>query len=365
MSTGLLRNATPYLAEAWPFVDDEGAEGQLLVVKLQYRIGAQGELTPLSETEPLIFEDRYDDNFAAEGPLQGLAPLLRPADVMAPQPATNVLLQGHAHPPAANTKRPFEPWLGVGASVFPMRVHAPRRWRKRWLLTRLLTLFVPRRFKIRREGLVGEVALSWQHAYGGIDKLRGRGTPQFWPYNPAGLGFHVEPKAASIAGLALPLIEHPLKRIRRWQDRRAPQLPGAINARWSPRAATGGTRDARWQATRAPAMPADGTALFHNTAHPALQFTPHLQGGVRVRAVGFLPDDAVLGFELPQHGFQLHAYHYGAFKSQPVPLNTVLINADASSLTLLYRAFVPELMHGNTLQRLALGSAEHAPELQP
>ncbi len=361
----LLRNATPYLAQALPFVDDDGAEGQLLVIKLQYRIGTQGELALLPETEPLVFEDRYDENFAAVGPLAGLAPLLRPADVMAPQPSTNVLLQGHAHPPTAGGGRPFEPWIGVGASVFPMRVHGPRRWRKRWLLTRLLTLFIPRRFKPRREGEAGRVALRWQHAYGGVDAFRGRAEAQVWPYNPAGQGFHAEPKAASVAGLALPLIEHPQESIRRWQDRRAPQLPGAINARWSPRAAAGGTRDARWQATRAPAMPDDGTAMFHNTAHPALQFTPHLQGGVALRAVGFLPGNAGLGFELPQHGFELHAYHYGEFHAAPVPLNTVLIDAEARRLTLLYRAFVPDLLHGNGLRRLALGATLHAPELRP
>ena len=365
----LLRNATPWLAEAIPFVDDTGAEGRLVVVKVQYDALPDGTLRWRNETEPLVYEDRFDETFAADGFLEGMAPLLRPADVMDPQPATNVLLFGHAQLPPRQREdggvKQFEPWLGVGPAVFPMRVHGPRRWQSRWLLTRALTLFIPRRFKIVKQGRVSRAPLLWQLAYGGIDRFRGLASAQPWRFNPAGQGFHVEARAATVQALPLPAIEDPRHPIRRWQDRRLPQLPGAVNARWAPRAAHGGTRDAHWQATRAPAMPVDGTRLFHNTAHPDLQITPHLQGGEPVQAQGFTADGQPLAFDLPALKLSLHSYHYGAFCEHPLPLNTLLIDADARRVTLLYRAFVPELKDGNRLRRLALGSADHSPDMLP
>ncbi|MDC8785306.1 DUF2169 family type VI secretion system accessory protein [Roseateles koreensis] len=368
----LLRNATPHLAEALPFVNDEGVAGQLLVLKLQYQIAPGGELQLLPQAESLAHEDRFDEDYQAPDFLahlqaqgQNWAPLLRPADVMAPQPATNVLLLGHAYAPKADGVKQMEPWLGVGPAVFPMRVHGPRRWRSRWFLTRLFTLFIPRRFKQRQDGLVTRLPLLWQHAYGGFDAMRGRAAAQHWAYNPAGKGFHVDAKAATLAGLALPAIEDPRQPLARWQDRRLPQLPGALNPLWSPRAALGGSRDAQWRATQAPARPSDGTDMFHNTAHPALQFSPHLKGGEAIHAQGFSQDRRDLAFALPRHEFALHSYHYGGFARHDLPLNTVLLEPDRRRLTLLYRAFIPQKHQGQALRRLLLGSAEHPAEMRP
>ncbi|KQP48640.1 hypothetical protein ASF44_22340 [Pseudorhodoferax sp. Leaf274] len=322
----------------------------------------------LETTEPLVYEDRFDEGFAATGLPDELAPLLRPADVMDPQPATNVMLPGHAQIPSSAADsgvKDFESWLGVGAAVFPMRVHRPRQWRSRWFVTRLLSLFLSRRFKAVGQGRVTRRPLAWQQAYGGADRFGGRADAQHWPFNPAGQGFHVDPRAATIQGLALPAIEDPRQRIKQWQDRRTPQIPGALNPLWAPRVDHGGTRDARWRATRAPARPRDGTAHFHNTAHPDLQFSPHLKGGEPVRAQGFTDDGQALFFELPDLAPQLHSYHYGEFAAHALPLNTVLIDADRRQVTLLFRAFVPDVHRGNALRSLMLGSRDHPVELKP
>lgn len=372
--SSMLRNATPYLAEALPFVNDEGVAGRLVVLKLQYEMVAGSDLRLKPQAEALVHEDRFDENYQVpdflahlQVPGQQWAPLLRPADVMAPQPATNVLLLGHVYAPKPKPEgvKQMEPWLGVGNTVFPMRVHGPRRWRSRWFLTRLLGLFLPRRFKIGRDGVMTRLPLLWQHAFGGFDAMRGRAPAQHWAFNPAGLGFHTDPQAATLRGLALPAIEDPRQPIRRWQDRRVPQLPGALNPLWAPRAALGGSRNAYWQATQAPARPADGTAQYHNTAHPALQFNPHLKGGEPIHAQGFSAQGAVLDFVLPSHVFELHSYHYGEFVRHELPLNTVLLEPDRQCLTLLYRTFIPQTQQGQALRRLVLGSADHPAVLQP
>ncbi|CAN5378626.1 DUF2169 domain-containing protein [soil metagenome] len=356
----LLNNATPWLADAIPFVDDSGRDGRLVVAKIQYAIDAAGQLHPVAVSDRLVYEDRFDD---IDGDASK-APLLRPADVMAPQPATNVLLLGHAYAPEAEGVRRFEPWLGVAGAVFPLRVHGPRQWRQRSWPARLLTLFLRRRIKLVATGRVRSLPLSWRHAYGGIAALVGQ-PPVPWQLNPAGAGYHQDGRARAVDGVALPAIEDPREPIRHWHDRRVPHLPGAVSPQWAPRVAHGGTRDAAWQALRAPAMPADGSARYHNTAHPGLQFTPHLIGGEPFHAEGFCRSGEALVFHLPAHSLTAHSHHYGSFEPHRMPLNTVILEPDARKLTLLYRCFVPLMAGGFELRRIALGSDAHPALLRP
>lgn len=356
----LLKNATPWLAEAIPFVDDGGRDGRLVVAKIQYAIGAAGRLDPLAAGEPLVHEDRFDDSVGDAAQ----APLLRPADVMAPQPATNVLLLGHAYAPGAEGVWRFEPWIGVAGAVFPLRVHGPRQWRQRSWLARLLTLFLRQRIKMVKTGRVLTLPLSWQHAYGGMATLVGQ-PPVPWRLNPAGAGYHQDGRARTVDRVALPAIEDPREPIRRWQDRRVPHLPCAVSPHWAPRLAHGGTRDAQWQALRAPAMPADGSPRHHNTAHPGLQFAPHLIGGEPVDADGFCRNGEAIAFDLPTHTLTAHSHHYGGFTPHRMPLNTVILEPDARQLTLLYRCFVPLMAGGFELRRIALGSDAHPASLRP
>ncbi|MEF7612878.1 DUF2169 domain-containing protein [Aquincola sp. MAHUQ-54] len=343
---GLLDNRTPWRAQALPFFDDDAREGRLVVVKLQYRLAAGRPLEAM-EADPLRHDDEAEGDGGGDGGAGPGAPLRRPADVMAPQSATNVIVLGSVEA-AGGEVAAFEPWIGIGATVFPLRVHGPREWRARGWATRLASLFIARRFKCVRTGRVRRLALSWRHAYGGAG----------WPGNPAGTGHPAGPAKADLHGLALPRIDDPRAPLRRWDEApAAPHLPGAVHPRWLPRRALGGTQDGQWQATRAPALPADARPGWHDTAHPALQFRPRLQGGEPVRLEGFAQLLPAVDFVLPHHRFTAHGWRPGSLASCPVPLDTVLIEADRQQLTLLYRAFVPRWTQGLELRRLVLDDA--------
>jgi hypothetical protein len=257
---------------------------------------------------------------------------LEPEGVVA-KPATDIVLNGHAHPPGGNA---VETTVGlrVGDLRKTVRVIGDRVWSKRAGIT---VMGSPKPFS--------RMPLKWERAFGGWD--RSAADPQEHrceARNPVGLGFRnrwndKEPR------VALPNLEHPDHPIRNFDDRPPPAGFGFVSANWQPRLALAGTYDETWLKTRMPLLPTDFDPRFLNAAPVDQVVQGYLQGHEEVSLINASPR-GTLNFQLPGKGvpprFEVTLRDSGPMALQPV-LDTLIIDTDAHTVSVLWKAAVPVL----------------------
>jgi hypothetical protein len=252
-------------------------------------------------------------------------------EAVAVKPASDVVLIGHAHAPQANA---VETTVGlrVGPVRKAVRVVGDRQWVKRAGFT-VMTSPQP----------LGRVPLRWERAFGGWD----RSSPDPSEHrgelrNPVGMGFRTRWNDAE-PQVALPNLEDPEDPIRSFGDRPRPAGFGFLGPQWQPRAAFAGTYDAGWFQNRMPLLPQDFDPRFFNAAPPDQIVAGHLQGVEEVTVVNASPR-GTLHFALPGKGvrprFEVTLRDGGAQALSPV-LDTLIIDTDLHTVTLLWRASVP------------------------
>jgi hypothetical protein len=175
-------------------------------------------------------------------------------------------------------------------------------------------------------------SLRWEHAFGGPEERR----------NPIGVG-HFGRTPVFVDGAAAPRLERPDAPIRGWRDTPAPAGFGVVSGGWLPRAALAGTYDEAWQATRMPALPSDFDRRYFQSA-PLDQITPRpLAGGeaflVEGVQIGDDPGPGALRGALPRGAWPTLELTLRDRVEAPRPtLDTVVLDADAATLSLTWRA---------------------------
>lgn len=158
------------------------------------------------------------------------------------------------------------------------------------------------------------------------------------PKNPVGVGLAVT--AADAVGKPLPNLENPDELLTSWDRRVTPAGLGPIPGSWQPRLGFAGTYDSAWVATRAPLWPKDCDLRCFCAAAPGLSAPAPFRGGEPVLLDGFAPEGS---FEFSLPSFRVIARHtYTDHQSRhALACDGVLIETDARTITLLWRAAAP------------------------
>lgn len=252
-----------------------------------------------------------------------------PADLCLYKPGTDVIFSGHVVVPPGTALPHFDALLRVGPVERVLRVFGPRVWER--TITRDL---VPS----RPLEAVRTTPLRWEAAFGGYDaSVEGR-VPAEEPRNPIGIG--VVQDTAVLPGTPTHSIEDP--RLPFESHRRPPPPAGvaAIGRHFEPRRSYAGTYDEAWQNERMPLAPLDFDARHDQCAHPELVVPGHLRGGEQVDLLHLTARGAE-SFALPSLRFFVGAHVDGSLIAARVVLDTILIDGDAATVDLTWRAAVP------------------------
>ncbi len=252
-----------------------------------------------------------------------------------------------------------------------LAIRGAREWRKRYRLTRALSMLTLPQWKLTASLPVTTLPMRYENAYGGenkilvTDRAAKRVAKKYWlpgrvpqpdsasasdapeaiahsvyKQNTVGRGFAERwyLHAANLARVAAPQIEALDEPMARFGELYTPQGMGVIGRAWKPRLAMAGTYDKQWLEQRHPNLPADFDFAYWNGAPADQQVTPHLRGDETVTLCNLCPPcagtvrDAAgntrLSFVLPGHlPFVLVRFQDGRMGELAAKLDTLIIDA--------------------------------------
>lgn len=182
--------------------------------------------------------------------------------------------------------------------------------------------------------LFSTLPIRWERAFGGLAD----------PKNPLGRGLDPWPTASGPVHY-LPNVEAPTALVQRAEDRPPAAGFGAISPQWSPRRDFQGTRDQRWAMFRAPLPPEDFSPLFYQAAPSDQQLADgeFFRGDETLELWNLHPKLAHFIGALPGMRLRLFLKRRatndapGSFTEVPLALDTLHIETEAETVTLLWR----------------------------
>ena len=305
------------------FVNDEEARSQCVpLLQATYAIGVGGALSLIEEQPPVNLAGGYWGDPA-------IASVKIETQIAFVKPATDIVLLGHAHAPGGKATE-TQVGLRVGALQKVVRVVGDR------IMTRTLG-----RHSISSPVAFETMPLLYERAFGGTD-LREPipGVARCEPRNPVGQGFR-DPKLAEDDRVQLPNLEDPQRPFKGYGDTPPPAGFGFIAPNWQPRAALAGTYDAGWDKTRKPLLPKNFDRRFFSAASPGLVAPGFLRGDEDVVVINASPEERI-AFCMPDTVTPGCVIELRGRKhvSLPMLLDTVIVDMDARTLTMLRRACV-------------------------
>ena len=316
-------NGSPFAFEPLFIADEELRPVVVTVVKATYSFDLDGSLTLAEEQLPV----KLSGEPWTKAPVSSYK---YEPEVALCKLATDVVLIGHAHPPAAGMTQ-----MDVGIKVGPVqklaRVFGDRFW-----------VWTSQGVMLSRTAPLAPVPLIWENAFGGRDPANS--TPErelFEPRNPVGTGFGT-PLTKDGDHLKLPNIEDPKQLLTRYGAVARPCGFGFVSPDWEPRAAFAGTYDEIWNSTRKPLLPVDFDRRFFNAAAPELTAPGYFRGDEDVTLLNTTPSPRV-GFYLP--GVPPPACEVIVRNRPDTPvrtnLDTIIVNTDDRTVTILWRGYTP------------------------
>lgn len=302
-------------------MQDKNARFQLVVmIKYTFEIGEDGGVLPAEKPAEIDLVDTYAGEDAA------LASILRPSQLFDTKPGTDVILLGHAQPPAGARASSVDVRLRVGDAIDKtVRAHGLRVWQRGG------------RYGIRPGPALPmrePVPLIYELAWGGMD-LDDPADPVGEPRNYVGRGISRNPKS---------LVDTPAAQL---EDPRQPidgstNVPAAFNPihrHWLPRRNYAGTYDERWVDDRLPLLPEDFDTMFHVSV-PSDQWSQvPLRSDVPVEVYG-VSKTGVWRFSLPRISPGISSFVGWRREEHRTHLDTMLIDADNGQVELTWRAAI-------------------------
>ena len=338
-----ITNATRHAGTAVVLTDADGRDVVVAVAKATFVLARARRLELAEKPVPLVYADEYRDE-------PGLSSLAAATDFAVTKPCADVIVLGNACAPDGRALPTMDVSVRVGSVSAQIQVTGDRVWKKG------LFGVAPGKPETFRE-----MPLLWERAYGGACPAKdGEGIARFAP-NPVGRGFWLTDAAA--ADQPLPNLEWPGEPLKKLADRPTPAAFAFVSPDWEMRAAFAGTYDAQWEKTRMPLLPRDFDPRFFNTAPVALQSARPFEGGEPVQLKG-LHVDGERGFELPRDRVHVDLLTPGDhLQSHPATLDTVVIDAGAGLVQLVWRACVRAPEPITRLQHVRIRSERYpAPE---
>jgi hypothetical protein len=271
-----IANRTPYRADSTWTRDQDGVHEWIVAVKGTFVIGRDGTTVLADEQlEPLIAPEYTGD--------PGVSSLRYDADLVAPKPTTDVLINGTAYAPKGRPSTDFIVEMRVGPITKALRVRGNRTWEDGRLGSGPSAMQP-----------ITQVPIVYERAYGGYDHWDpDPANHRLDTRNPVGCGVVGQPSHR--AGQALPNFEYPGGNL----EKSGPAGFGPIDSFWSPRRELGGTYDQAWQESRLPLLPEDWDPRSLLCAPLDQRPETFLRGGEPVELIN-LTADGVLRFTLPR-----------------------------------------------------------------
>jgi len=319
-----LDNRTDFSADMALLANEKGRDVLLVLVKSCYDIADDGRLSLSKKQAPICFEGKYVGE-------PGLSSLTIAPEANFDKLATDVVLVGHAYAPNGEPVSQFD----VGLQVATLRQHicvlGDRVWQKRVTAKGLVT------WVMTQPQPVTKMPLIYEKAFGGQDLTPADKKHQACePRNLLGTGLIA--KHSQLDEVALPNLEDPNQLIQSPSDRPQPMGMGFVSPDCQPRLGYSGTYDKHWEQTRLPMLPLDFDRKFFNAAHPALIAPGFLNGHEVIHLTNACPSGK-LSLQMPGDRPAISIqFRYEESKRLDVKLDTVLVNTDDMTLTLLWRA---------------------------
>ncbi|WP_437609336.1 DUF2169 domain-containing protein [Sorangium sp. So ce834] len=314
-----LRNLSPFAADRQFLRDARGAEVWVVVVRATFDITPDGAAR-VAETQDDV---RRTPAYTGE---PGRSSLLEDTDFTLPKPAVDVLVRGHACAPRGTPAVRVDVAVMVGDRTKTAVVLGDRAWKRS--AARLIptepTPFV-------------RIPLVYERAFGGADLAADPSGRTRLAENPVGRGF--SERAGDLVDRPLPNIEHPAHLTASPRDRPPPVGFGAVARDWMPRVGWSGTYDDAWENERRPLLPLDLDPRFWQSA-PVDQQLDDLRGGEPVALLGLSPDGPVR-LRLPRVVLGMRTALGREVVEHRGALSTVIVDADAMRLTLVFHSHVP------------------------
>lgn len=311
-------NYTPFACEVLPLLDTDGTECRVAIVKATYALSGRGRIEVADEQRPV----RYGDEMW--GPPE-IADVKFPGDLCAHKVGTDVVVVGHACAPRDRSFAFVDVSIRIGSGAATLRAFGERVW-ERGL----------RGLRLSEPTPTTRVALRWGLAFGGFDDSD-PDAPLEEPRNPVGRGIRRDSK--SLSGQLGPQVEDPRDLISTSSSRPTPAGCAPLGRHFEPRRSHAGTHDAQWLQTRYPARPRDYRLEHENCAPPNFIFTPSLRGGERVSISNMRPE-GMIEFAIPRLLIEIEAVCEGKTEVQRPQADTVVVDADASKVEVVWRAAV-------------------------
>ena len=333
-------NRTPFAFEPLFIADEDGRPIVVPIVKATFDVSARGEVT-LGETQVPV-----DFRGALYGEPAKSSPRLEPETAFF-KPATDCVLIGHAVSEHPTTQ------LDVGVRVGPVTKVARVTGNRWWLEGAVgLTMSSPEPFRL--------MPLVYERAFGGWDRTPEKEEDhQYEPRNPVGVGF-VGKHGFAKTGSPLPNIEDPSQMLTSPTGRVRPTGFGFLGVEWQPRVSFAGTYDEEWTKNRAPLLPTDFDRRFFNAASEGLVAAGYLRGDEWVQAFG-VTLEGKWEFRLPGVATPMVtvAVRLGGDIPLETNLDTVIVDADARRLTLIWRTFTTLRSGPHDVSAIRITSTTH------
>ena len=271
-----LTNHTPFKAGKTWGRDKNGIHEWIVAVKGTYDILPSGSVKLADEqVEPLLAPECNGED--------GQSSLRYEADLVAPKPTTDVIINATAYAPKGRPSFDFIVRARVASIQKAIRVKGHRTWHA--------GPFGP---IVLSEQPVTELPIIYEYAYGGYDQTDPNPKNQCMDSrNPVGRG--VVAKREYRIGQALPNFEYPNGNLKK----AGPAGFGALASHWSPRREQMGTYDEVWQQQRCPLLPDDWSPYSLLCSPVDQRPKTYLVGGEPVELTNLTPEGK-LSFILPR-----------------------------------------------------------------
>ncbi len=213
-----------------------------------------------------------------------------------------------------------------------VHLHGPRYWQWSFL----------RGWHLSEEESTEAIPLSYALAYGGGNPAK----RSRYRANPSGVGWYKDTPLDRDTRYAAPQIHYVGDPVRHLEGRLSVAGFGPQARWWSSRYHYAGTYDKKWRAqfdaSEHSVYPQDFDARFFQCAHPDWIFHPYLRGDETFWLTGAHAERGICA-QLPGLRIQGHCLtRSGKLLSAPLPLDTVHIDLDRQTVSLVWRASLPQ-----------------------
>jgi hypothetical protein len=304
-------NLTPFVAEFSMAGDRDGREMVVGMLKATFCFDVHGLLTvpPRERMMPVLKTDEYYDRSDNSG-------IRYPSDLTPEKEGTDIIINGHVY---GHDRKQVHCGFKLGHLEKTLRVSGDRVW------TRILQFY-----KIIGPSPFDKIPLVYENAFGGRYEDK-KGSRSF-EYNPLGKGYGAKYHEKPL----LPNIEYTDRPVRLISHRPKPAGLGAIPMSWKQRRILAGTFDETWRAHRFPLAPLDMDPRFYNAVPEDQIFRPKLKGREKLVLQNLHRSNPRLVLTIPRLSFTFTARIKQAVFSQPMSIDTCLVEPDEHRLILTF-----------------------------